>query len=238
MMMLWCYRSLLVPPESSERPFWNIPEHSTEFGWDSQICQCSCQLYPDFELSWGLNATSILEYHPFIYLCLVPSVLSLLPSFHTGTIARTMPGCHHIKHQQQRARERARADVTATERQRERERERQMKKETENYSVARKIWLCIKEKLRGKNFLLNWLYVHEKRNHNVSLSLSLSQCVALSASVSWCQLSTRYQCLLLHIAIKSSFLCVFFFLCSAARCFHSHLPTTYFLPLTMIQVCI
>ena len=36
------------------------------------------------------------------------------------------------------------------------------------------MWLCIKAKLRGKNFLLNWLYIHEKKNHNVSLSLSLS----------------------------------------------------------------
>lgn len=41
------------------------------------------------------------------------------------------------------------------------------------------IWLCIKAKLREKNFLLNWLYIHEKKNHNVSLSMCCSLCVCL-----------------------------------------------------------
>lgn len=60
---------------------------------------------------------------------------------------------------------------------------------------------CASKLNRGeKNVLLNWLYVHEKKNHNPSLRLSLSV-----SSVSWCQLSTCYQCLLLHSAIKASF---------------------------------
>lgn len=128
-----------------------------------------------------------------------------VPLFHTGTIARTMPGCHHIKH---RPREGAR----------DRWRRRQ------RITVRVEMWLCIKAKLRGKNFLLNWLYIHEKKNHNVCLSLSLSRCVALSLSlsVSWCQLSTRYQCLLLHIAIKAIF-CV-----GSNPTFHLRLLTLYF----------
>lgn len=49
-------------------------------------------------------------------------------------------------------------------------------------TVRVEMWLCIKAKLRGKNFLLNWLYIHEKRNHNVSLSMccSPSLCLCLS----------------------------------------------------------
>lgn len=67
---------------------------------------------------------------------------------------------------------------------------------------------CASKQNWEKNILLNWLYIHEKKNHNISLSLcrplSLYCSLSLSLSVSWCQLSTRYQCLLLHIAIKAT----------------------------------
>lgn len=140
-------------------------EHSHSAGcwWESQICQCSCQLYPDFQLYWGLSATSILQRYPFIYLCLAASVPSLLPSFHTGTIARTMPGCHHIKRQRSE-REGGRSRGTGREKERDRWGTRQ------RITVRLEIWLCIKAKLRETNFLLNWLYVHEKQKTTTSLS--------------------------------------------------------------------
>lgn len=140
------YESCRLPalPESSKRSFWNILEHSAGFWWESQICQCSCQLYPDFQLYWGLNATSILQYYPFIYLCLVLSVLSLLPSFHTGTIARTMPGCHHIKHQKERAKERERERFRGTGREKERgtdeERDRELQCGSKSDCASKQNW--------------------------------------------------------------------------------------------------
>lgn len=53
------------------------------------------------------------------------------------------------------------------------------------------------EEKKKKNFLLNWLYIHGKKNHNLSLSLPLLR-------VSWCQLSPLHQCLHLHAAIGAS----------------------------------
>lgn len=108
------------------------------------------------------------------------------------------------------------------------------------------MWLCIKAKLRGKNFLLNWLYIHEKKNHNVSLSMCCS--LSVSLSVSWCQLSTRYQCLLLHIAIKAlsagsnpAFhtvsLLVFFFVQQQFSVI-LHILTTHRKPMTIRGLCI
>lgn len=61
---------------------------------------------------------------------------------------------------------------------RERESQRDRWRGRQRITVWVEMWLCIKAKLRGKNFLLNWLYIHEKKNHNVSLSLS--RCTALS----------------------------------------------------------
>lgn len=66
------------------------------------------------------------------------------------------------------------AGVRWTDRERDRWRKRQ------RITVWVEIWLCIKAKLRGKNFLLNWLYIHEKKNHSVSLC----RCVALSLCLS------------------------------------------------------
>lgn len=42
-----------------------------------------------------------------------------------------------------------------------------------------------------------------RRKTTMSLSLDVLLSLPVSLSVSWCQLSTRYQCLLLHIAIKA-----------------------------------
>ena len=177
-------RCLLARPHGSQRSFRNILEHSAASWWESQICQRSCQLYPDFQLLLGPQChinTALPSLHLSPSPSLLPSFppsrpLALLPSFHTGTIARTMPGCHHIKGQRER-------DIQR-DTERERERERGRERERHRITVRVEIWLCIKAKLRGKNFLLNWLYIHEKRNHNVSLP----GCVARSPCVFVCLL--------------------------------------------------
>lgn len=204
---------LLALPESSPRSLRNILEHSAAFWWGSQICQCSCQLYPDFQLYWGLNATSILQYHPFIYLRLVPSPspvpLSLLPSFHTGTIARTMPGCHHIKRQRKR--------------EREKESEGQMKRETENYSAGRNV-IVHQSKAEGKKLPLKLIiYPWEEKPQCLSLDVLLSLCVfvcLMVPTVYTLPVSTFTHCYQSPFCgIKSSFPYSFFtciFLCSAA----------------------
>lgn len=74
MMKYESFEGPLPLPESSQRSSRNVLEHSAAFWWDSQICQRSCQLYPDFQLYWGLDATSMQQYHPFIYLRPVASV--------------------------------------------------------------------------------------------------------------------------------------------------------------------
>lgn len=50
------------------------------------------------------------------------------------------------------------------------DRERGRGKERKGITVRVEIWLCIKAELRGKTSSLNWLYIHEKKNRNVSVS--------------------------------------------------------------------
>lgn len=40
---------------------------------------------------------------------------------------------------------------------------RERENQRERITVWPEIWLCIKAKLRGKGFLLNWLYIHQKK---------------------------------------------------------------------------
>lgn len=101
-----------------------------------------------------------------------------------------MPGCHHIK--------RWRAS--------ERELEGQMERETENYSAGRNL-IVHQSKTEGKKLPLKLIiYPWEEKPQRLSPSLSLDVLLLLCVplSVSWCQPSTRYQCLLLHIAIKAT----------------------------------
>lgn len=200
-MMIYESCWLLVLPESSQRSFWNALEHSSAFWWESQICHCSrsCQLYPDFQLYWGLNATSILQYHP-LHLSLSLRLLS--------TLAQQQEQCQGA----------TTSNATQGERQRDRERDRWRKRQ--RITVWVEIWLCIKAKLRGKNFLLNWLYIHEKRNHNVSLPLSLAVFVCLMVpTVYTLPVSTFTHCYQSRLCgIKSSI--PLRFLCWEAVCIY------------------
>lgn len=85
--------------------------------------------------------------------------LSLLPSFHTGTIARTMPGCHHIK--RQRGSERELEGQT--------ERDRELQCGSKSDCASKQNW---GEKLPFKLIIYPW---EEKPQ-----CLSLPECVALS----------------------------------------------------------
>lgn len=110
-----------------------------------------------------------------------PSVLSLLPSFHTGTIARTMPGCHHIKTPTKREQERARARARVK-RKRATERGTVERKDTENYSVGRNL-IVHQRKTEGKKLPLKLIiYPWEEKPQRLSLSLSVDVlfCLCLS----------------------------------------------------------
>lgn len=145
----------LAFPASSQRSLWNTAQHSTALWWESQIYQRRCQLYPDFQLYWGLNATSI----PALHLSLSLRRSLLLSSFFS-------PPHTHWHNMENNARVPPHQTAVG-------ETIRGTDRETENYSAGRNL-IVHQSKTEGKNFLLNWLYIHEKKNHNVSLSLSLS----------------------------------------------------------------
>lgn len=159
----WWNDEIWVPlplPQSSQRSSRNILKHSAVFWWESQICQCSCQLYPDFRLYWGLHATSMQHYHPFIYLCPVPLVPPLFfPHWHNGENNARVPPHQTLTKER----------VRGTDEERDGE-----------LQCGSKCDCASKQNCREKNFLLNWLYIHEKTNHNVSLALSLSVLVFLA----------------------------------------------------------
>lgn len=78
-----------------------------------------------------------------------------------------------------------------------------MKRETENYSAGRNV-IVHQSKTEGKKLPLKLIiYPREEKPQCLPLSLDALLSLAVSLSVSRCQLSTRYQCLLLHIAIKA-----------------------------------
>lgn len=125
----------------------------------------------------------------------VPLPPSLLPSFRTGTIARTMPGCHHIKHWRKG--------------ERKRESEGQMKSETENYSAGRNV-IVHQSKTAGKKLPLKLIiYPWEEKPQCLSPSLSLVVCLMVP-TVYTLPVSTFTHCYQSHFCgIKSSFPCVF-----------------------------
>lgn len=123
------------------------------FWWDSQICQCGCQLYPDFGLYCGLCATWMQRCRSFI--CLSP-VTPVPPPWHNAEDnARVPPHQTAMRNGEKGEKEGVRGTDA--------EHRNTMRAET---------WLGIKAKLNWwkKNFLLNWLYTQEKKNRNLTLS--------------------------------------------------------------------
>lgn len=96
-----------------------------------------------------------------------------------GTTRRTMPGCHHIKR-----RERG-SDG-------ERQRDRCGAADYKHDCASKQNWTGLK-----KNFLLNWLYIHERR------TTAPPSAPPPQPPAAWCQLSTLHQRLHLLAAIEA-----------------------------------
>jgi len=107
--------------------------------------------------------------------------LSLLPSFHTGTIARTMPGCHHIKHQRQRERERERESEGQRERERgtDEERDTELQCGSKSDCASKQNW---GEKLPLKLIIYPWEEKPQCLSVSMCCSLSLCLCLSLGAN--------------------------------------------------------